>query len=476
MHSVGWGGLGRQSWQGRLCQNDEEDLKSHAYVKKHVAFHTGRANFIGVAGIIALIRTLPLEVVPNRTSLWGANFEKSMAGGWCYTCWEKGMHDLDTLFAGSCSYPLDMSSSSRLAARQPSIRALGIALLIVSLAALSWAVPASDISTHNLLHHLNFLPLMIAGMLFGWRGAAVASLFAGIVNWPVIARYWVTWPLDAKDQILELTIFSAAGLIAGYLSDRERAHRRNLENTQKVLEKVYLELSDNIATMKKTERLSAVGKLAASLAHEIRNPLASISGAAGILQRGSAPPEYIEDSLDIIQKESQRLNRLLTNFLNFAKPRLPRMQRTDPNELILSVISIASHRATQSGITFVQTSAEQGEIVCDPEQLKQVLLNLVINAIEASPAGAQIRLISEVADGQVKIEVEDCGSGISDDDEPHIFEPFFTTKHNGTGLGLAISSMIVAQHGGVLSFHRNAHGGTTMQVKLPANPEIAHAE
>ena len=386
------------------------------------------------------------------------------------------MHDLDTLFAGPCGYPFVMSPSQRPAAGQQRIRGLGIALLIVGLAALNWVVPASDISTHNVLHHLNFLPLMIAGMLFGWRGAAYASLFAGIVNWPVIARYWVTWPLDAKDQVLELSIFSAAGLIAGYLSDRERKQRHNLENTQKILEKVYLELSDNIAAMKKTERLSAVGKLAASLAHEIRNPLASISGAAGILQRGSAPSEYIEDSLDIIQKESQRLNKLLTNFLNFAKPRLPRLQRTDANELIISVISLASHTASQSGITFVQLPAMQDEIVCDPEQLKQVLLNLVLNAIEASPPGSQIRLISAVSDGQVVIEVEDCGSGISEDAEPHIFEPFFTTKHNGTGLGLAISSMIVAQHGGVLSFHRNARGGTTMQVKLPVKPEIAHAE
>jgi two-component system, NtrC family, sensor histidine kinase HydH len=198
-------------------------------------------------------------------------------------------------------------------------------LLLLLLAGGNAVVPAFDITAHNILHHLNFLPLMIAGMLFGWRGAGMASPFAALVNAPLIARHWLEWPLDAEDQVVELAIFSAAGLIAGYLSDRERSQRRNLEQTQQQLEEVYLELRENIAEMKKAERLFAAGQLAASLAHEIRNPLASISGAAGILQRGAARPEYLHDSLEIIQTECQRLNKLLTGFLNFAKPRSPRL-------------------------------------------------------------------------------------------------------------------------------------------------------
>jgi two-component system sensor histidine kinase HydH len=116
------------------------------------------------------------------------------------------------------------------------------------------------------------------------------------------------------------------------------------------------------------------------------------------------------------------------------------------------------------------------EIACDPEQLKQVLLNLLLNAVDASPENSRI-LIRAVALRQgAKIEVEDAGVGISDEDAARIFDPFFTTKPKGTGLGLAISSMIVAQHGGRLSFDRNTSGGTTFCVELPVQKEASHVE
>ena len=351
-----------------------------------------------------------------------------------------------------------------------------VAILILSLAALVAVIPSSQVSAHNILHHLNFLPLMVAGILFGWQGALVAAMGAAVVNAPNIARGWTQWPMDAKDQIVELTIFSFAGLIAGYLSDRERAHRRNLEKTQQELHRVYLELRENVAEMKKAERLSAAGQLAASLAHEIRNPLASISGAAGILQRGSAPPEYVHDSLEIIQKESQRLNKLLTGFLNFATPRSPKLQRTNIDELLESVVSLASHPAELSQITLQHRSLkEKLEVECDPEQLKQVLLNLVINAIEASPAGSQVGLGARIEAEKAVIEVEDRGKGIKDEELDRIFDPFFTTKPNGSGLGLAVSSMIVAQHNGLLSCSRNPERGTTFRIELPADQERADA-
>jgi signal transduction histidine kinase len=350
-----------------------------------------------------------------------------------------------------------------------------IAGLLLLLAFLNYIVPASNLSAHNVLHHLNFLPLMIAGMLFGWRGAAIAALCGGAINAPLIAVHWMEWPMDAKDQIVELSIFTAAGLIAGYLSDSERAHRNSLEKTRHELEEVYLELSENVARMKQAERLSATGRLAANLAHEIRNPLASISGAAGILRRGAAPKEYQEESLDIIQKESQRLNKLLTGFLNFAKPRLPRLQSTDLDALLSSVASLASHAAEASHISLRHAPlAACPEIECDPEQLRQVLLNLVLNAIEASPADAPIELRTVDEKKRIAIEVEDSGSGIPPEVADKIFEPFFTTKPKGTGLGLAISSMIIAQHGGELTFRRNPHGGTIFRVELPAGKEISH--
>ena len=377
---------------------------------------------------------------------------------------------------GTSRYSFFMGWSPRLWLERSAPGVALIVLLLLCFAALTLVVPGNDLWAHNILHHLNFLPLMIAGMLFGWRGAAWTALLAGFVNAPLIAHHWHRWPVDAKDQIVELSIFSAAGLIAGYLSDRERAQRRNLEQTKRELEKVYTELRENVAHMKKAERLSAAGQLAASLAHEIRNPLASISGAAGILRRGSASPEYMQDSLDIIDKESQRLNKLLTGFLNFAKPRSPRLQKTDPNAVLASVASLASHAAQASHVALVHKPLENcPEIECDPEQLKQVLLNLVINAVEASPAGATVVLRTVYNSGPITLEVEDQGSGIHEDVADQIFDPFFTTKPKGTGLGLAVSSMILSQHGGTLSFSKNTAGGTTFRVELPLHGDAARA-
>lgn len=387
------------------------------------------------------------------------------------------MRAIDTIYLTGSRYPLPVRMPDQVWSISVRARALLSPLILLLLAGINAVVPAADITAHNILHHLNFLPLMIAGMLFGWRGASMAALFAALLNTPLIVRHWVEWPLDAKDQVVELVIFSAAGLIAGYLSDLERAQRKNLEETRQQLEDVYLELRENLAAMKRAERLSAAGQLAASLAHEIRNPLASISGAAGILQRGAARPEYLHDSLEIIQTECQRLNKLLTGFLNFAKPRSPRLQSTDVNALVLSVVSLASHRAETCGIRiFYDRGSEPHEIACDPEQLRQVLLNLVINAIEASTAGTTVHLRTRMEKRKLLIEVEDGGSGIPADVADHIFDPFFTTKPDGTGLGLAISSMIATQHGGTLSFHDNDKGGTTFQIDLPADQEIIGAK
>ncbi|HEX7727876.1 MAG TPA: ATP-binding protein [Terracidiphilus sp.] len=387
------------------------------------------------------------------------------------------VHDFEVMLPALPRYPFSMDAHAGAWTRRRFTGAAMIAALLVALAVLTLLTPATNLEAHNILHHMNFLPLMLAGMFFGWRGALAAALFAASVQLPLLVHNWETWPLDAKDQIVELTIFSAAGLIAGYLSDQERAQRQSLEKTRQELESVYLELRSHVAEMKKAERLTAAGRLAASLAHEIRNPLASISGAAGILQRGTAPPEFVDDSLDIIQKESQRLNKLLTNFLNFAKPRSPRLRLTDLDELVESVLSLTAPMAEQRRVRLTQVHANgSAEAACDSEQIRQVLLNLVLNAVEASPEGAEICVGVERGAERIAINVEDAGSGIPEEAVDHIFDPFFTTKTHGTGLGLAISSTIVSQHNGTLSFHRNERGGTTFRIDLPMSQEHVHAE
>src|SRR5262249_30427367 len=153
-----------------------------------------------------------------------------------------------------------------------------------------------------------------------------------------------------------------------------RSHSAQLERTSRELAKVYGELRENIDRLKMAERLSAVAELSASLAHEIRNPLAGISGAAGILKRGTASGRNMSECVEIIEKESHRLNKLLTGFLDFARPRPLRLQPTDLAAVFDSVVAVASHAPEAARIQFEYEVPERfPEIECDSEQLKQVL-------------------------------------------------------------------------------------------------------
>jgi signal transduction histidine kinase len=275
-------------------------------------------------------------------------------------------------------------------------------------------------------------------------------------------------PIDAQDQIVELSTFGAAGVIAGILTDRGRMQRDRLEATKLELERVYAELQQNIEQLKQTERLTAAGQLSASLAHEIRNPLASISGAAGILARGQASVESRAECLDILMKESQRLNKLLTNFLDFARPRLPRFQWTEPTAMVQPVIALAQHAFTGRAVAVqLQFAQQMPEIECDPEQIKQLVLNLILNAIQASEGDASVLIRGFVAGPRFCVEVCDEGRGIALEDVDRIFDPFFTTRENGTGLGLAIAANIASQHGGMLVCSPNQPRGTVFRMELP---------
>lgn len=354
--------------------------------------------------------------------------------------------------------------------RSSKAKAVLIGTLVVTLAVSTWMAPQHDVVLNNVLHHLNILPFMLAGMFFGWKGALKTVLLATVLQAPSIHRHWYREPLDAQDELVELSTFGTAGVIAGLLADRERMQRKRMEATKLELEHVYTELRQNIDQLKKTERLTAAGQLSASLAHEIRNPLASISGAAGILARGQASAGGRAECLEILSKESQRLNKLLTNFLDFARPRLPRLQKTEPLEMVQSVTALAQHIANRRGVTLqVQPEKLAGEVECDPEQIKQLLLNLILNAIQATEGEGMVAVRTFFTKGRLCVEVCDRGHGIAPEDRECIFDPFFTTKENGTGLGLAIASNIAAQHGGALTCRPNAGQGTIFRMELPAS-------
>jgi two-component system, NtrC family, sensor histidine kinase HydH len=316
------------------------------------------------------------------------------------------------------------------------------------------------------IEQIYILPVIVAAIYFGWRGGLMAVGFVAICQTPLLILRPQTLLIGEAAQLAN---FLLAGLVTGVLADRERKHKQTLEKTTQELGVVYRELQHNFERMKRSERLYAIGQLSAGLAHEVRNPLASIEGAATILKREPHSVERNQEFLEIIQKECRRLNRMLTNFLDVARPRPPQYQMADVEQILDSVIALTAHATLDKPLTLRKLPPpEPIALECDPEQLKQVILNLVLNAIHAMPGGGEIALSANRQEDEVVIEVRDQGCGITHENLENIFDPFFTTKEDGTGLGLPVAHNIITQHGGVLTAKNNPEQGMTFSILLPA--------
>ncbi len=321
------------------------------------------------------------------------------------------------------------------------------------------AVPADQPELRALIQRLFYLPVAAAALLGGWRIGLPAAVAA-------------SWCLP----LVDLPVLAALGGGLGYLADRHRRQRDAFARVLDQLSAAHRELQENFDGMQRAERLSALGQLSAGLAHEIRNPLAAISGAAGILERNSASPERQRECIRIIAKESERLNGLLTRFLDFARPRPPQHEPVDAAALLETVRELASHAIHRKPIQFhIEIEPGMPRLMGDREQLEQVLLNLTINAIQASAEGASVVLSARSEDGHMVIRVRDEGCGVPAEHIGRLFDPFFTTKENGTGLGLPVAHQIVTQLGGVLAAHRNEGEGMTFSIRLPLSPKGDHA-
>ncbi len=347
----------------------------------------------------------------------------------------------------------------------------GLILVAVAvIGVLHFLTPISAAHWIYILQRLYYIPIVLAGLGIGLRGGLAVALLSGIAFMVGTPSIWTVSKVDVLDQCLEVCVFCLVGGVAGLLTDRRRKQDQALRQTTEELRRAHQELQKNFEGMKRAERLSALGQLSAGLAHEIRNPLASIEGAAAVMQREGDKEERRREFLDIIQKESRRLNRMLTSFLDFAKPRQPDLQTVEIDSLLESVIGLARHAGANSKLE-LRKEIQPGLVTvqCDAEQMQQVLLNLVMNAIQAMPDGGRVVLAAQQQETGIAIDVQDQGCGIGNGSLDRIFDPFFTTKQTGSGLGLSVAHQIVSQHKGTLKIVQNSPAGLTVRVSLPGN-------
>lgn len=328
-------------------------------------------------------------------------------------------------------------------------------------------IPSRYLLLNKLVQYMFFLPPVMAALWFGWRGAILSAIFTVVCYLPRLLLVWREGPGYQADQYGEALDLFLIGAILGVLADRERRQRQELEATTQQLSRTYRELQDNLEHLKRAERLSAVGQLAAGLAHEIRNPLASIEGAADLLTPGAADDAMRAEFVEIIKKECRRLGRLLTEMLSFARPRPPQFESTDVESIIDSVLTLVRASGHKQIEFRREVQAPLPAVECDAEQIKQVLLNLTMNAAQAMENVGEVAIAAARRNENVVIEVKDQGPGISEENMDKIFSPFFTTKKSGTGLGLTVAQQIVMRHGGVLMVHPNQPRGAVFSILLP---------
>ncbi len=219
-----------------------------------------------------------------------------------------------------------------------------------------------------------------------------------------------------------------------------------------------------------SRRLASLGRLAAGVAHEIRNPLSSIKGFATYFKERYRDNPDDQKTSEIMIQEVDRLNRVITQLLEFARPPVVQKKRASLQSLIQHSLKMIERQASAKQIRVLpHLPSEIREVNLDPDGINQVLLNLYLNAVEAMDPGGTLSVSLSVDDGSawVKIMVSDTGSGIRKDDVEHIFDPYFTTKQTGTGLGLAIVHKIIEAHGGEVRVESEIGRGTTVTVLLP---------
>jgi len=235
--------------------------------------------------------------------------------------------------------------------------------------------------------------------------------------------------------------------------------------------RLYQEMQRTQQLMRRTDRLSSLGSLTAALAHEIRNPLVTVKTFLDLVPIRYKDKEFRGEFLKLTSSEVDRLTKLVSELLEFAKPKKPKLRRADVNQVLEEIIPLVTAEATKRDITIETNLRETTPVKLDADQMKQVFLNILLNAIEAIEAHGKIsitsREIHKNGTQHVQVEVADTGTGIPKKIVEQIFDPFFTTKDKGSGLGLSITHQIVEDHHGTIEVESMPKKGTTFVITIP---------
>ncbi|HEY3459022.1 MAG TPA: ATP-binding protein [Bryobacteraceae bacterium] len=312
------------------------------------------------------------------------------------------------------------------------------------------------------------IPVVSAATTFELGAVILVTLIAILAYFSfLLPVFIVNYDLLPPDQVNVMSLRSAFFAIVAFLVyDQAKAKRDEMKRTQEAA----ASLAESRASLRRSERLAALGQLTAGLAHELRNPLGTIKASAEMLNKNLAKgrPEVVAEMTGYIEAEVNRMNGLIASFLDFARPLQIHPANGDLASVIDDVITQQADLAKSHEVS-LKKRLEGGplEFPFDAGLMKIALSNLVQNAIQASAAGQQVEIRAVARDQNVIVFVSDYGEGIQSQHLESIFNPFFTTKSQGVGLGLPIVSKIVDEHQGRLQVFSERGKGTTFEITLP---------
>jgi signal transduction histidine kinase len=295
-------------------------------------------------------------------------------------------------------------------------------------------------------------------------GTLVVSLVVRVLPTPPDQHagvYATQWSDAGYALFVNLLAIAVVTALASYLAERLRTTGGRLVAAT--------------ARAEEAERLAALGRLAAGLAHEIRNPLGSITGSIELLRSGGTLAPEDERLCEIIARETSRLNDLVGDMLELSRRRVPAKREVDLATTARDVVELAEKSGRGADVRVRYQGPREAAVVADAAQIRQVVWNLVRNAIQASSAGDEVRVcVSKDAAGAV-LEISDSGPGIPDEARDRLFDAFFTTRSHGMGIGLAVVKRIVDDHGFTIEVDSSPGAGATFRVKMPVE-QVAVSE
>jgi signal transduction histidine kinase len=310
-----------------------------------------------------------------------------------------------------------------------------------------------------------YLLIALHAFYFGLATGAALALGTSVLYWFADVGPRALHPSDLG---LRVGFFLLVGVCMGGLAERERQERRLVEQLNRELHAQQQHLKEAHEQLIRSERLATVGELAAGLAHDLRNPLAGISGALRVLTDELPPDPHQQAVLGEIQAQITRMNTTLTDLLRHARPPTPQYRWVNVTEVLEQSLWFLP----ATGIEIVrELQPDLPRLRLDPNLLHQALLNILVNARQAMPSGGRLTVRTTLRrDGPretVEVQITDTGVGIPPEHLGHVFQPFFTTKAQGTGLGLTIAARIINQHGGRIAVESGPDRGTTFRITLP---------